>query len=75
MEGGISIAYIIINNNEELERAIKRFRKQVDKEGITREWRRREYFEKPSTIRHKKKKAQLRKEQKRLRKLNNRKRY
>jgi small subunit ribosomal protein S21 len=60
------IAFIKIGENEELERAIKRFRKKVDKEAIIREWKRHEYFQKPSSIRHQKEKARRRKERKRL---------
>ena len=71
----ISIAYVVVNDTEELERAIKRFKKQVDKEGIIREWKKREYFHKPSSIRHKNEKARKRKEEKRLRKIVRRKKY
>jgi small subunit ribosomal protein S21 len=41
----------------------------VEKEGIIREWKKREYFEKPSTIKNRKKKALERKIQKKIRKL------
>ena len=71
----MTLAFITIKNNEELEKAIKRFRKQVEKEGIIREWRKREYYEKPSTIKHKKKKAMRRKELQRLKKINKRNKY
>jgi small subunit ribosomal protein S21 len=33
----------------------------VEKEGIIREWKKREFFEKPSTIKNRKKKALVRK--------------
>ncbi len=33
----------------------------VEKEGIIREWKKREFFEKPSTIRNRKEKAMKRK--------------
>ncbi len=45
-----------------MEKAIKRFKRLVEKEGIIREYKRREYFEKPSTIRNRKKKALTRKQ-------------
>lgn len=61
----ISIPAIIVGEDEALDRAIKRFKRMVDKEGIVREWKRREFYEKPSTIRNRKKKAM---ERKRLRK-------
>ena len=61
----ISIPAIIVGEDEALDRAIKRFKRMVEKEGIVREWKRREFYEKPSTIRNRKKKAV---ERKRLRK-------
>ncbi|MCL2319447.1 MAG: 30S ribosomal protein S21 [Treponema sp.] len=55
------MAHIIIDDNEVLEKAIKRFKRMVEKEGIIREFKKREYFEKPSTILNRKKKAIARK--------------
>ena len=57
----ISINQIIVDDNEPLEKAIKRFKRMVEKEGIIREWKKREYFEKPSAIRNRKKKTMARK--------------
>lgn len=57
----IYISQILIDDNEPLEKAIKRFKRMVEKEGIIREWKKREYFEKPSTIRNRKEKAMARK--------------
>ena len=65
----IFIAQIVIDDGEPLEKAIKRFKRMVEKEGIIREWRKREYFEKPSTIRNRKRKAFERKLLKKQRKL------
>ena len=56
------MAYVQIDNDEPLEKGIKRFRRKVEKEGIIREYKRREHFEKPSTVRHMKDKARKRKE-------------
>ena len=67
--GVIRIAQITIDEGEPLEKAIKRFKRMVEKEGIIREWRKREYFEKPSTIRNRKRKAFERKLQKKQRKI------
>ena len=64
----ILIAYVVINTQEDLERGIKRFKRQVEKEGIIREYKKREFFEKPSTIMHRKKKALKRKLMKKQRK-------
>jgi small subunit ribosomal protein S21 len=55
------LAHIIVDENEILEKAIKRFKRMVEKEGIIREYKKREYYEKPSTILNRKKKAIQRK--------------
>ena len=62
------MAYIVIDDNELLEKAIKRFKRMVEKEGIIREFKKREYYEKPSTILNRKKKAIARKLMKKTRK-------
>ena len=65
-----AIAFVQVGEEELLEKALKRFKRVVEKEGIVREWKRREYFEKPSTVRNKRRKAMERKRLKRLRKIN-----
>ena len=70
-----SIAYIEVSDDEPLEKAIKRFKRQVEKEGIIREWKKREFFEKPSAILNRKKKALERKRMKRARKVSAMKSY
>jgi len=65
----IHIAYVKVDDGENLEKAIKRFKRMVEKEGIIREWKKREHFEKPSTIRNRKKKSLERKLLKKLRKI------
>ena len=62
------MAHIIVDDNEVLEKAIKRFKRLVEKEGIIREYKKREYYEKPSTILNRKKKAIARKLVKKSRK-------
>ena len=62
------MAHIIVDDNEILEKAIKRFKRMVEKEGIIREFKKREYFEKPSTVLNRKKKAIQRKLLKKSRK-------
>ena len=62
------MAHIIVDDNEILEKAIKRFKRMVEKEGIIREFKKREYYEKPSTILNRKKKTIARKLVKRTRK-------
>ena len=49
------MATISVEETENLEKAIKRFKRMVEKEGIIREYKKREYFEKPSAILHQKK--------------------
>lgn len=40
--------------NDNLEKALRKFRKEVEKEGIIDEYRQRQYFMKPSQRRHQK---------------------
>ena len=65
----------MVEDGEPLEKAIKRFKRMVEKEGIIREWKRREYFEKPSTIENRKKKSLERKQMKKVRKMHSMKSY
>jgi len=53
-----------------LEKALKRFKRLVEKEGIIREWKKREYFVKPSTLKARAAKDLKRKMAKKLRKAN-----
>ena len=45
---------IAVGNNESIDSALRRFKKQVEKGGILSEARRREYYEKPSVKKKKK---------------------
>ena len=49
------MATINVDENENLEKAIKRFKRMVEKEGIVREFKKREYYVKPSSTNHQKK--------------------
>ena len=49
------MASIFVDDSENLEKAIKRFKRMVEKEGIVREFKKREYYVKPSAINHQKK--------------------
>jgi small subunit ribosomal protein S21 len=71
----IPIPAIIVGEDEPLDKAVKRFKRMVEKEGVVREWRKREFFEKPSTIKNRKKKALERKRMKKLRKIRSGKKY
>ncbi len=54
---------VTVDKNENLEKALKRFKRMIEKEAIIREWKRREYYEKPSTIRVEKGKRRLKRKQ------------
>jgi small subunit ribosomal protein S21 len=71
----MSIPAIIVGEDEPLEKAVKRFKRMMEKEGVIREWRKREFYEKPSTIKNRKKKALERKRLKKLRKMRSSKKY
>ncbi|HWP02951.1 MAG TPA: 30S ribosomal protein S21 [Gemmatimonadaceae bacterium] len=43
---------VTVEVSESLERALKRFKKQVQRSGLLRELRRRRQYTKPSTARH-----------------------
>lgn len=45
---------IYVGSNENLENALRRFKRQVEKAGILSDAKRKEYFEKPSETRKKK---------------------
>lgn len=62
------MATIYVDSGENLEKAIKRFKRMVEKEGIIREYKKREYYEKPSTIQNRKNKTLQRKLMKKNRK-------
>ena len=62
------MATIFVEDTENLEKAIKRFKRMVEKEGIIREYKKREYYEKPSTILNRKNKTLQRKMMKKSRK-------
>lgn len=53
---------IKLHEGEMLEKAVKRFKKSLEKEGTLREFKKRQYFEKPSSIKHIKNKTLKRKE-------------
>ena len=57
-EGGIiKMAEIRVKDNESLENALKRFKRQCAKAGVLAEVRKREHYEKPSVKRKKKSEA------------------
>lgn len=62
------MAFVKVDETENLEKSIKRFKRMVEKEGIIREYKKREYYEKPSEILHRKKKTLARKQMKKVHK-------
>lgn len=46
---------VIVRDGEHLESALRRFKKACENDGILQELKRREYYQKPSQIRHAKK--------------------
>ncbi len=42
---------LVVRDRETIQEAVRRFRKLVERSGIKKEMRRREYYEKPSEVR------------------------
>lgn len=57
MEGGTKMAEIRLKENESLDNALRRFKRQCSKAGVLAEVRKREHYEKPSVRRKKKSEA------------------
>ncbi len=56
-----------IQDNESLERALRRFKRKVQRSGLYSELRKRRFYEKPSAQRKRKKEAAIRRERRRQR--------
>ncbi len=63
---------IDVAEGEPIEIAVKRFRKKCERDGISRELKKRAFYEKPSLKKKRKKEAAKRKLEKKLRKQQNR---
>ena len=48
---GESMVKLVVRDRETIQEAVRRFRKLVERSGIKKEMRRREYYEKPSETR------------------------
>jgi small subunit ribosomal protein S21 len=59
---------IIINDNENFDSALRKFKKKCEKEGILSELKKRQHYEKPSMQRKKKEAAARKRLMKKLRK-------
>lgn len=56
-EGGNTVSQVKVKENESLDSALKRFKRQTSRDGIIQEVRKREHYEKPSVARKKKSEA------------------
>ena len=63
-ERGDIMAEIRVGENESLDNALKRFKRQCARAGVLSEYRKREHYEKPSVKRKKKSEAARRKKKK-----------
>ncbi|MDO4773283.1 MAG: 30S ribosomal protein S21 [Bacillota bacterium] len=59
------MAGIIVGENESIDSALKRFKRETARDGLMAEIRKREHYEKPSVKRKKKSEAARRKKRKR----------
>jgi small subunit ribosomal protein S21 len=59
---------VIVNDGENLERALRKFKRKVQRSGLYSELRKRRFYEKPSAQRKRKKEAAIRRERRRQRK-------
>ena len=57
VEGGNIMRQVRIKENESLDNALRRFKRQTAKDGVIQEVRKREHYEKPSVKRKKKSEA------------------
>ena len=70
------MAKIFIDENESLEKGLKRFKRMREREGIVRAFKNKQYYVKPSDERREKKKKALRRlKRKRVRNIQRRNRY
>lgn len=56
-EGGNIMSQVKVKENESLESALRRFKRQTSRDGVIQEVRKREHYEKPSVKRKKKSEA------------------
>jgi small subunit ribosomal protein S21 len=63
----VIVLEIVIQDNESLDRALRRFKRKVQRSGLYSELRKRRFYEKPSAQRKRKKEAAIRRERRRQR--------
>jgi small subunit ribosomal protein S21 len=63
------LTFILVEENEPIDKALRRFKKECQKTGVLAEVRKREFYEKPSVKRKRKMEAAKRKQRRRMLKL------
>ena len=63
----VIVLEVVVLENESLERALRRFKRKVQRSGLYSELRKRRYYEKPSAQRKRKREAAIRRERRRQR--------
>jgi len=66
------VTIVVVEENEPIDRALKRFKKECQKSGVPAELRRREHYEKPSVRKKRKIEAARRKARRRMLKMKRR---
>ena len=66
MEGGIIVSEVHVKDNESLDSALKRFKRNCAKSGVLSDLRKKEYYQSPSVKRRKKSEAARKNKNKRF---------
>ena len=69
-EGVISLPGVYLEESDNFDISLRRFKKQVEKAGVLSELKKRQHYEKPSVMRKKKKAAARKRLLKKMRKIN-----
>jgi small subunit ribosomal protein S21 len=64
----VIVLEVIVQEGDNLERALRKFKRKVQRSGLYSELRKRRFYEKPSAQRKRKKEAAIRRERRRQRK-------
>jgi len=67
IQRAVIVLEIVVQDNESLDRALRRFKRKVQRSGLYSELRKRRFYEKPSAQRKRKKEAAIRRERRRQR--------
>ena len=65
----VIVLEVVVQDNESLDRALRRFKRKVQRSGLYSELRKRRYYEKPSAQRKRKREAAIRRERRRQRRV------